>query len=133
MKIAWKHMPLAIHKDAPGAHLASIAAQKQGKFWEFHDKIFANPKQLDLDTYRQYAEELNLDLAQFEKDIGDLENKKLMDADMAEARSLGVTGTPGFFVNGRFLSGAKPFPEFARLINEELRKKGLPVPPEAES
>ena len=133
MRIVWKHMPLSIHKDAPGAHLASIAAHSQGKFWEFHDEIFANPKQLNMDKYKEYAQKLNLDLDRFESDLTDLENKKLMDADMAEARSLGVTGTPGFFVNGRFLSGAKPFEAFATVINEELRKNGRPVPAAAQS
>lgn len=120
-----------MHKDAPGAHLASVAAQKQGKFWEFHDKIFANQKQLNMDTYRQHAQELGLDLDQFEKDFLDLENKKLVDADKAEAASMQITGTPGFFVNGRFLRGAKPFEDFAKLINAELEKLGRPVPEEA--
>ena len=72
-------------------------------------------------------------MEQFDKDQIDLNNKKLVDADMAEARSLGVTGTPGFFVNGRFLSGAKPFAEFAQVINAELARLNLPVPPEAQS
>ena len=56
-----------------------------------------------------------------------------MDADKKEAAALGVTGTPGFFVNGRFLRGAKPFEAFAELINAELKKKGLPVPADVQS
>jgi protein-disulfide isomerase len=133
VRIVWKHLPLDIHKDAPGAHLASVAAQQQGKFWEFHDKIFANPRDLKIDTYKRYAQELGLDMARFEKDMISLELQKLVDADKAEAASMEVTGTPGFFINGRFLRGAKPFEEFAKLINEELEKKGLPVPEEARS
>jgi protein-disulfide isomerase len=133
VKIVWKHLPLDMHKDAPGAHLASVAAQKQGKFWEFHDKLFAAQRELNIDKYRQYAQELGLDMERFEKDLADLDNKKLVDADKAEASSLGVTGTPGFFVNGRFLRGAKPFPEFAKIINEELQKAGLPVPEAAQN
>ena len=120
-----------MHKEAPGAHLASVAAQQQGRFWEFHDKLFANPRNLKVEAYKQYAEELGLDQERFERDMVSPELKKLVDADKAEARSLQVTGTPGFFVNGRFLSGAKPFEAFAELINEELEKKGLPVPEEA--
>jgi len=80
---------------------------------------------------KKHAAELGMDVAQFEKDYQDLENKKLVDAEKAEATSMQITGTPGFFVNGRFLRGAKPFEEFATLINEELEKKGLPVPAEA--
>jgi len=120
-----------MHKDAPAAHLASVAAQKQGRFWEFHDKLFANQQQLKLENFRQHASDLGLDMDRFEKDLLNPDNQKPVDADMAEARSLGITGTPGFFVNGRFLRGAKPFEEFAALINEELTKLNLPVPQEA--
>ena len=128
MRIVWKHLPLDMHKNAMGAHLAAVAAEKQGKFWEFHDKLFANQQQLNLDAYKRYARELKLDVARFEKDLVDLENKKRIDADKAEATALGITGTPGFFVNGRFLSGAKPFEEFATAINAELGRLNLPVP-----
>ena len=128
MRIVWKHLPLDMHKNAMGAHLASVAAEKQGKFWEFHDKLFANQQQLNLDAYKRYARELKLDVARFEKDFVDLENKRTIDADKAEAAAMGVTGTPGFFVNGRYLSGAKPFEEFAKVINAELTRLNLPVP-----
>ena len=121
-----------MHKDAPAAHAASVAAHKQGKFWEFHDKLFANQRQLKPDNLKQYAQELGLDMERFDKDMLDLANKKSIDADKAEAASMGVTGTPGFFVNGRFLSGAKPFEDFAKLINAELSRLGIPLPPEAQ-
>ncbi len=121
-----------MHKDAPAAHLASAVAAKQGKFWEFHDKLFENQKNLKLDAFKQHARDLGMDVAKFEQDFLDIENKKPVDADTAEAKTLGVTGTPAFFVNGRFLNGAKPFEDFAKLINEELKKKGLPIPPEAQ-
>ncbi len=120
-----------MHKDAPAAHLASAVAAKQGKFWEFHDKLFANQKNLKLDAFKSHARELGMDVAKFEQDFLNIDNKKPVDADAAEAKALGVTGTPAFFVNGRFLNGAKPFEEFAKLINEELKKKGLPIPAEA--
>ena len=131
MRIVWKHLPLDMHKNAMSAHLAAAAADRQGKFWEFHDKLFANQQQLNLDAYKRHARELGLDVARFEKDLADLELKKRIDADKAEATSLGVTGTPGFFVNGRFLSGAKPFEEFAKVINAELTRLNLKVPPGA--
>jgi len=121
-------MPLAMHKDAMGAHLASAAAERQGRFWEFHDRLFANQGQLKLDDLKRHARALGLDMNRFEKDLVDLEIKKRVEADMAEARALGVTGTPGFFVNGRFLNGAKPFEDFAALIDAELTRLGLPVP-----
>jgi protein-disulfide isomerase len=133
VRIVWKHLPLSMHKDAVPAAVASVAAQKQGKFWEFHDKIFADQRNLDLDTFKKHAQEVGLNVARFEKDFLDLSNRKEVDDDAKEAAALGVTGTPGFFVNGKFLSGAKPFEEFAKVINEELTRKGIPVPPEAAS
>lgn len=131
MQIVWKHQPLPFHKEAPLAHEASMAAHEQGKFWEFHDKLFADAKSLNLETYKRYAKELGLDLARFEDAIQSGRHKAAIQADIAEAAQLGSTGTPAFFVNGRFLSGAKPFEAFAAVINEELRKKNLPIPPEA--
>jgi protein-disulfide isomerase len=128
VRIVWKHLPLDMHKNAMGAHLAAVAAEKQGKFWEFHDKLFANQQQLNLDACKRYARELKLDVTRFEKDLVDLENKKKIDADKAEAAALGITGTPGFFVNGRYLSGAQPFEEFAKAINAELTRLNVPVP-----
>ena len=115
-------MPLSMHSKAPGAHAAAEAANQQGKFWEFHDKIFANQRKLDDATYLVYAEELGLDIEQFNKDLKSPQVKKRIDTDMAEASKLGVTGTPAFYVNGRFLSGAQPFASFKRLIDEELAK-----------
>jgi protein-disulfide isomerase len=131
VRIVWKHLPLDIHPDAMGAHLAALAASKQGKFWEFHDKLLANQQQLNLEAYKRYARELKLDLARFEKDLADPESRKRIDADTAEALALGVTGTPAFFVNGRLLSGAQPFEAFATAINDELDRLNLPAPANA--
>jgi protein-disulfide isomerase len=128
VRIVWKNMPLDIHKDAPLAHVAAMAAGEQGKFWEFHDKIFKNQPKIQRPFLLQYAQELDLDMKRFEHALDIEQAKPLIDADVAEAKALGVTGTPAFFVNGRFLSGAKPFDEFAQVINAELTKLKLPVP-----
>lgn len=133
VRIVFKHLPLAMHKDAVPAALASVAAHKQGKFWEFHDKIFADQRNLKLDAFKKHAQSVGMDVARFEKDFLDLSNRKIVDADTAEAAALGVTGTPGFFVNGRFMSGAKPFEEFAAAINAELNRLGVPIPANAPS
>ena len=129
MRFVWKHFPLpSLHPDAPAAHLASVAAQKQGKFWDFHDKLFANQRNLKYDNLVQRAGDLGLDVAKFEADFRDLSNKGLVDADTAEARSMQLTGTPAFFVNGRYLRGAQPFSGFQKIINEELERLNLPIP-----
>lgn len=124
-------MPLDIHKDAPLAHMAAMAAGEQGKFWEFHDKLFKNQPKIQRPFLLQYAKEVGLDMKRFEHSLEIEQAKPLIDADQAEAKAMGVTGTPAFFVNGRFLSGAKPFDEFAKLINAELTRLNMPVPPPA--
>ncbi len=124
VRVVFKHLPLDFHTKAPAAHAASEAAHKQGKFWEMHDKIFGNQRELTNEKYEEYAAELGLDVAQFKKDIASASVKQRIDADKAEATKLGVSGTPGFFVNGRFLSGAQPLASFKRLIDAELAKNG---------
>ena len=74
------------------------------------------------------AEFLGLDLQRLENDFLDTAKKATGDADIAEARSMGLTGTPAFFVNGRYLRGAQPFSEFARVIDAELQRLGRPLP-----
>jgi len=127
VRIVYKHLPLPIHKDARGAALASEAARKQGKFWEYHDKLFADQKRLGPDDLKQHAKDLQLDLTRFEADMRNPEDEKRIDADVAEAGALGVEGTPGIFINGRFLAGAQPFANFAKIIDEELAKRDLPA------
>jgi protein-disulfide isomerase len=122
VRIVFKHLPLGMHSKAPAAHAAAEAAHRQGKFWEMHDRIFANQAAMSPEKYEEYAVEMGLDLDQFKKDVVSSEVKARIDADTAEAGKLGVTGTPAFFVNGRFLSGAQPFNSFKALIDEELGK-----------
>jgi protein-disulfide isomerase len=131
VRIVWKNNPLAMHKDAPLAHLAAAAAAEQGKFWPYHDKLFANQQRLKRDDLVRYASELGLDTARFTQVMDSDTYKGKISADANEAMALGVTGTPAFFVNGRFLSGAQPFEKFAALINAELTRLGIPVPPGA--
>ncbi|MGH0031951.1 MAG: DsbA family protein [Myxococcota bacterium] len=122
VRIVFKHLPLSIHPKAPAAHAAAEAAHRQGKFWEMHDLIFADQRNMSEAKYREYAEQIGLDMEQFEADLASAEVKKKVDADVAEASKLGVSGTPAFFVNGRFVSGAQPFTTFKTLIDEELGK-----------
>jgi protein-disulfide isomerase len=122
VRIVWKHLPLAMHKKAPLAHAASVAAYRQGKFWEMHDLIFANQKEMSVEKYREWAAQIGLNLEQFNRDLISAEVTKTVNDDAAEAAKMGITGAPGFFVNGRFLRGAKPFEDFKKLIDEELAK-----------
>jgi protein-disulfide isomerase len=123
VNIVFKHLPLPFHDKAQGAHAAAEAAHLQGKFWEMHDKIFAEQRAMSPAKYLEYASTIGLDVEQFKKDLSSAKVKDRISEDMAQAAKLGVTGTPGFFINGRFLSGAQPFSSFKRLIDEELKKK----------
>ena len=133
MRIVWKHFPLDFHPNAPLAALAAQAAGEQGKFWEMHDRIFAAQDKMNRAQYEQYAKDLGLDVKRFKEALDTARGKPAIDADKAEGTSLGVTGTPAFFVNGKFLSGAKPFNEFATVINAELQKQNIPIPPAAQA
>ena len=120
VQIVFKHMPLTMHSKARPAHAAAEAAAMQGKFWEMHDKIFADQRGMSEEKYVEYATELGLNVDKFKKDVASDKVDKRISADYAQGNKLGVTGTPAFFVNGRFLSGAQPFASFKKLVDEEL-------------
>jgi protein-disulfide isomerase len=113
------------------AAMAAMAANEQGKFWPYHEKLFANQGKFQPEQLAQYAREIGLNEKKFQSDLTSAKAKTLIDADVAEANSLGATGTPAFFINGRYLSGAQPFPAFAQIINAELQRQNIPIPPAA--
>ena len=117
IELAFKNFPLGFHKQAMIAAEAGMAADAQGKFWEMHDKIFTNQKQIDIDILKGYAQELNLDMNKFNADLETNRYKKVIDSDMKLARGAGVRGTPTFFINGKKLVGAKPLPAFQEVID----------------
>lgn len=117
IKLAFKNFPLGFHKEAMIAAEASLAANAQGKFWEMHDKIFADQKQINIDILKGYAEELNLDMKKFNTDLETHKYKNIIDDDLKLARGAGVRGTPTFFINGKKLVGAKPLNAFQEVID----------------
>ena len=131
VRIAFKHNPLSFHKDALGAAEAAEAAGAQGKFWEMHDKLFANQKALKRPELDKYAQEIGLNMAKFKADMDGNTFKAQILNDQKTSNRLGARGTPAFFVNGWKLSGAKPFSAFKEKIDEELKeadkliKKGI--------
>ena len=122
VRIVFKHNPLPFHKDAFLASEAAMCAHAQGKFWEMHDELFANQRALGADKLGGYADKVGLDRKKFDKCLGDHKMKAHIEADMDLGRSVMVRGTPNTFVNGRKLTGAKPFEEFKAVIDEELKK-----------
>jgi protein-disulfide isomerase len=122
VRLAFKHLPLAIHPQAQAAHAAAEAAHRQGKFWEMHDLIFTNQRDLKVETLEGYAVSINLDMDQYRRDVAAKDVLDRIAEDMEQAQALGVTGTPSFFINGKFLSGAQPYPIFKRSIDAALEK-----------
>ncbi|MEM9454291.1 MAG: thioredoxin domain-containing protein [Myxococcota bacterium] len=122
VRVAFKHNPLSFHPRAKPAATAAEAAGRQDKFWEMHDKLFANQKQLTDENFVTWAGELGLDVETFKKDLADPTLAKKIDAHQKQGMTLGARGTPAFFVNGRFLSGAQPAANFKTIIDEELKK-----------
>jgi protein-disulfide isomerase len=122
VRIAFKQNPLPFHNNAGPAAEASLAANDQGKFWEMHEKLFANQNALERDKLEGYAKDLNLNLAKFKESLDNNKHKSVIEADQKAARDLGASGTPSFFINGRSLRGAQPFDAFKTLIDEELGK-----------
>lgn len=123
VKLYFRHNPLPFHKNAAPAAKASMAAQEQGKFWEFHDLAFKNQKALTEANFLKWAKELKLDVAKFKKDMKNPAYQKRIEADQAFARGNGAGGTPSFFVNGVRLVGAQPFPQFKEVIDALLAEK----------
>ncbi|HYO71947.1 MAG TPA: thioredoxin domain-containing protein, partial [Archangium sp.] len=123
VRVAFKNQPLPFHANAKPAAAASLAAHEQGKFWEYHDKLFQNQRALDRASLEKYAQELGLNMGQFKTALDSGKYDAQVTADMNEATRVGVNGTPTFFINGRSVVGAQPFEAFKRIIDEELSKK----------
>ena len=124
IKIVFKDFPLTrIHPQAYKAAEAARCAGDQDKYWEYHDILFANTRALQPEKLKQYAADLKLDTAQFDACLDNNAYTGAISKDLALGAQLGVSGTPAFFVNGRFLSGAQPYSAFAELIDEALASK----------
>ncbi|MGV3625640.1 MAG: DsbA family protein [Archangium sp.] len=123
IKVVFKHQPLPFHNNAKIAAAASMAANEQGKFWEMHDKLFANQQALDRPNLERYAQELGLDMGKFKAALDSNKYDAYIQADSAEGMRVGANGTPTFFINGRQVVGAQPIDAFKNVIDDELKKK----------
>jgi protein-disulfide isomerase len=122
LAVAFKHFPLPIHSNAVPAAIAAEAAREQGKFWQMHDKLFANQRALDRPSLEKYAQEIGLDMTRFKAALDQQKNKAIVEAQQKEGGGFGVQGTPSSFVNGRFMRGAQPYESFKIVIDEEIKK-----------
>jgi protein-disulfide isomerase len=124
VRLVFRQFPLAMHQNAKKAAEASLCANDQGKFWEMHDAMFKNQQGLAVDALKAKAVELGLNAEAFNSCLDSGKHAGRVNADLKDGSVAGVSGTPAMFINGRFVSGAVPFSEVAKIIDEELQKKG---------
>ena len=117
IKYVFKSFPLSFHPEATPASKAVWAAGKQGKFYEYHDKLFENQGKLGDELYVQIAKDLNLDLDKFNKMRTSEEAEKAVQEDMKQGQAIGIQGTPGFVLNGVKIFGAYPVEHFEKVIS----------------
>jgi len=127
VKLAYLDFPLReIHPQAQSAAEAARCAGEQGKFWEYHDALYEEQSKLDGAELLTHARALHLDEKSFQSCLNSGKFKSKIEADMEQGRKVGVAGTPGFFVNGVFLSGALPPADFEKIIDNQLALLGAP-------
>lgn len=120
VRYVFRDFPLGFHEHAHKAAEAAECAHDQDRYWEYHDLLFENQGALDLESLKQYAEELELDTEEFNECLDSGRHAEEVAADIKDATEFGVAGTPSFFVNSYSVSGAMPFEAFKQLIEAEL-------------
>ncbi len=118
----YKDFPLSIHNNAQKAAEAARCSLEQDKekYWEYHDKLFANSTALTQDNLKKFAADLKFDTAQFNTCLDSGKYVAAISKDTADGAKVGVSGTPAFLINGQFLSGAQPFSAFQEVIDDAL-------------
>lgn len=116
VKLAFKNLPLPFHENARPAAKASLAAGKQGKFWEMYEMLFQNQAELGDEGFVKFAGKLGLNIDKFKADLASPEIEKQIAEDEAKAQELGFNGTPAFLVGGVKVTGARPLPFFKEVI-----------------
>lgn len=119
LTVIYKDFPLPMHHSSQKAAEASRCAGEQGKFWEYHDILFYS-KQLEPDELKEHAQVLKLDTDRFDNCLDNGTEAEAVKKDLDEAKGLGLTGTPSFFVNGHFFSGVVDYSALKDIINQQL-------------
>lgn len=118
-----RDFPLSFHKQAKGAANAAQCAGDQGKYWEYSDELWKTQGKHTEETLNKIATDIKLNMDKFKKCTSSKKYYAEIDKDQNDGIAAGVTGTPAYFINGLFLSGAQPFQSFKKLIDEELARK----------
>lgn len=124
VRIVWKDFPLTqIHPQAFKAGEAGQCAAEQGKFWEFHDRVFENQQAMQVDDLKRYAASVGVDAVRFNACLDTSSRAEVVRDGVAQGTRLGINSTPTVFINGRRVSGAQPYEVFAAIIDEELARQ----------
>jgi protein-disulfide isomerase len=123
IRFVYRNYPLPNHPNARPAAEAAQCANEQGQFWPYHDRLFADQSKLGNDDLKASAAALGMDAAKFNACFESHKYAPRVEADLQAGNEAGVNGTPAFFINGRLLSGAQPFDEFKKVIDEELARR----------
>ena len=121
LKVVFKQFPLPFHKMATPAAMASLAAQQQGKFWQYHDLLFENHLQLSQEKFIEFARQLHLDVDKFTEDMKSKAIQQKLSQDILDGRRAGVRGTPSLFINGRILR-QHTVEAMKKMIDQELAR-----------
>ncbi len=127
MRLIVKDLPLASHRQARQAAEAARCAGVEGRFWPYHDRLFAEQPRFAEEQLVAYAVDLGLNGETFARCLTERRFAREVEADRAEARALGLTGTPAFLINGRVLMGAQPIEAFRALIDGALQRGSGPT------
>ena len=119
-KLVFKDFPLSFHPQAQKAAEAARCAGEQGKYWEMHDKLFSNQESLSVENEKKWAKEIGLNSAKFDSCLDSGKYAGAVQSDSSYGQSIGVSGTPAFFINGKLISGAQPYSVFKQAIDAEL-------------
>jgi protein-disulfide isomerase len=121
LQLVFRNYPLSrIHPDADGAAAAAVCANRQNKFWEMHDALYADQKALGSSGLAATAQRLGLNMGQFTSCLTDTATRAALATDERAAQDLGILGTPYFFINGRPVDGSVPLEQFERIVADEL-------------
>jgi protein-disulfide isomerase len=123
VKLAIKNFPLPNHKFARQAAVAALAANRQGKFWEFHDELYKNYSRLSEEKIQEIAQQVGLDTAKLDQDMKAPEINAIVENDLREGKNAGVRGIPTIFINGRLLRD-RSLAGFQTAIEKELAEEG---------
>jgi protein-disulfide isomerase len=123
VRLVYMDYPLPMHSHALDAAKAGRCAAEQGKFWPYHDAMFADQSHESPADLKAIAKNLGLDTAKFDTCFDQAKYEAGVRADMEQGKQLGIDGTPAFFINGRMLVGAQPAENFNQMIEEELSSK----------